>query len=78
MAISTDEFDNFADFGRARLSEGQQLTLEDLVMEWDSHRNRGNVNEAIREGLEDITQGRYRSGPEFMTELRSKYNLPTE
>ncbi|MEM9360670.1 MAG: hypothetical protein AAGB04_31230 [Pseudomonadota bacterium] len=44
MSITTEEFDSFAEFGRARLGNGAgSLTLDDLVIEWESLQNRDEI-----------------------------------
>lgn len=77
MTLTADEFNSFAEFGRARLGSGpDDLTLDDLVIEWESHQNRDDVNAAIREGLDDADAGRHRPAAEVMADLRKKHELP--
>jgi hypothetical protein len=80
MSISQQEFDSFADFGRSRIvgSQGSGLTLDDLVVEWESQQHRAEINAAIREGLADADAGRYRPAREVVTELRAKHGLTEE
>ena len=79
MSITTNEFENFADFGRARLEvEVNDLTLDDLVLEWQSYQDRGEINAAIREGLDDAEAGRHRPADEIMADLRRKHNISTK
>ena len=76
MAITQDELDDFHRFATRRLGNGgSYLDIDDLVIEWDSSRNRASINEGIQEGLADIEAGRTRPAAEMMSELRSKYNL---
>ena len=79
MSITTNEFVNFADFGRSRLEvEVNGLTLDDLVVEWESHQNRSEINTAIREGLDDAKAGRHRPADEVMADLQKKHSLSTK
>jgi predicted transcriptional regulator len=48
------------------------------VLEWESVRDRDDINAAIREGLADIEAGRHRPADEVMRELRQKHNIPSE
>ncbi|MEZ6070149.1 MAG: hypothetical protein R3C10_07675 [Pirellulales bacterium] len=77
MALTTDEFNSFADFGRARLESGSQdLTLDDLVVEWESLHNRDQIKAALCEGLADADTGRHRPAADVISELRAKHGLP--
>lgn len=77
MTVTQDDLDNFHSFASERLtSGGNGLTIDDLVIEWDSVRNREEINAAIREGLADIDAGRTRPADEVTEELRRKHNIP--
>jgi len=79
MPITTTEFENFADFSRAKLEvQAHDFTLDDLVIEWESLQNRGDVNAAIREGLDDAKAGRHRAADEVMADLLKKHNISTK
>ncbi len=79
MLITTNEFENFAEFGRSRLAVVVNgLTLDDLVVEWESHQNCGEINAAIREGLDDAKAGRHRPADEVMADLQKKHNISTQ
>jgi predicted transcriptional regulator len=75
LAVTQNELDNFHRFATQRLTSGQaDLTIDDLVTEWDSSRNRDEISAAIREGLADIDAGRTRPAHEVAEELRRKYS----
>ena len=77
MAVTQDELDNFHRFATERLSHGEaDLTIDDLVIECDSKRNRDEINAAIREGLADVDAGRTRPANEVTEELRKKHRIP--
>ena len=77
MAVTQDELDSFHRFATDRLKESEEeLTIDDLVIEWDSVRNREEINSAIREGLADIDAGRTRPADQVTEELRNKHNIP--
>lgn len=76
MAITQAELDDFHTFASQRIGrEDAGVDLDDLVIEWDSVRNRQDINEAIREGLDDIEAGRTRPAEEVNAALQAKYNL---
>ena len=77
MAVTQDELDSFHRFATERLRKSvEELTIDDLVIEWDSVRNREEINAAIREGLADIDAGRTRPADQVTEELRRKHNIP--
>ena len=77
MSVTQDELNSFHRFATERLSKSEaELSIDDLVIEWDSRRNRDQINAAIREGLADIDSGRTRPADEVTEELRKKHNIP--
>lgn len=77
MPVTQHQIDDFHQFATNRLKSGEtKLTIDDLIIEWDSSRNRDEINDAIREGLADIEAGRTRPAAEVTEELRRKYNIP--
>lgn len=77
MAVTQADLDQFHRFATARLSTSMaDLSIDDLVIEWDSLRNREEINAAIREGLADIDAGRTRPAAVVTEELRKKHNIP--
>jgi len=79
MSITTNEFEHFANFGRSRLAvEVHGLTLDELVVEWESRQNRSEINVAIREGLDDAKAGRHRLADEVMADLQKKHNISAQ
>jgi predicted transcriptional regulator len=77
MAMTQADLDQFHRFATARLSSSPtELSIDDLVIEWDSLRNREEINAAIREGLADINAGRTRRTAVVTEELRKKHNIP--
>jgi hypothetical protein len=77
-SLTTEEFESFADFSRAKLATGtSNLTLDDLVIEWESLKDRGDINAAIQEGLDDAASGRHRPAHQAMADIRKKYSLPS-
>ena len=76
MVVTKEELDKFHDFANQRIANGgADLTLDDLVIEWDSVCNRDEINAAIREGIADVDAGRTRPADEVTEELRQKYNI---
>jgi predicted transcriptional regulator len=76
MTITQVDLDSFHSFATARISSAtRDMTIDDLVVEWDSHCNRDDINAAIREGLDDIDSGRTRPAQEATEDLRIKFGL---
>ncbi|MCA9105568.1 MAG: hypothetical protein KDA83_09100 [Planctomycetales bacterium] len=79
MTVTQQDLDGFYAFATARLhSAGEGMSFDDLVIEWESLRDRDDINAAIREGLADVEAGRYRAADEVMEELRKKHGLSAE
>lgn len=77
MSVTQNDLDAFHRFATDRLKRSdEKLTIDDLVIEWDSMRNREHINAAIREGLADIDAGRTRPVDQVTEELRRKHNIP--
>ena len=77
MAVTQADLDQFHNFATERLSaSAADLSIDDLIIEWDSMRHRLEINAAIREGLADIDAGRTRRADLVMEELRKKHNIP--
>jgi hypothetical protein len=77
VSITIDEINRFHQFAVQRIEQSQQgeLTLDDLLIEWDSTTHREEINEAIREGIADVDGGRTYSVTQVNRELKAKYNL---
>ena len=79
MAVTQEELNDFHRFATDRLGrDASELSFDDLVIEWDSVRNRDEINAAIRRGLDDIDAGRHRPAEEVTEELRKKYDISSE
>lgn len=79
MAVTQQDIDAFHRFASQRVSNGgSKVSFDELVLEWESVRDRDDINAAIREGLADIEAGRHRPADEVMRELRQKHNIPSE
>jgi len=79
MAVTQAELDDFHQFASQRIGMVQpEITFDDLVVEWESIRDRQDINAAIREGLADVEAGRHRPAGEAIESLRQKYGLSAE
>ena len=79
MAVTRDDIDAFYRFATERLANGgRELSFDELVVEWESVRDRDEINAAIREGLADVDAGRHRPAEEVIEELRRKHGIPSE
>ena len=77
MAITLSDLEAFHRFALARVSGGPQkdLTFDDLFIEWDSVRNRDEINSVIDLGIADVNGGRTRNVREFNEVVREQYNI---
>ena len=79
MSVTQHDLDAFHHFATARLADGaSRLSFDELVVEWESTRDRDEINAAIREGLADVEAGRHRPADEVSEELRNKHSIPDE
>ena len=78
MTVTQTELDQFHEFASQKIAtEGVSVSFEDLVVEWESIRDKDAIDSAIRQGLADIKAGRYRSAEEVTDELRQKHGIPS-
>jgi predicted transcriptional regulator len=76
--VTQAELDGFHEFASQRISKSpSEISFDDLVIEWESLRDRADINAAIREGLSDVETGRHRPAHEVMEELRQKHGIRT-
>lgn len=77
MSITVDEINRFHQFAIRRIEQAPQggLTFDDLLVEWDSAIHRGEINQAIREGIADVDAGRTYPAKQVNQELKAKYKL---
>ncbi len=79
MTVTQQDLDGFYAFATGRLNSARDdLSLDGLVIEWESIRDRDDINAAIRDGLADVEAGRYRAAEEVMEELRQEHGFSTE
>jgi hypothetical protein len=76
MSISLEQLESFHRFAQQKLQTGEAESIAELARQWEIVREREEVNEAIREGLEDLKAGRYRPAADVSRDMRRKYNLP--
>ena len=75
LDVATADLKDFRDFVSKQIEgrAGPVPTPEECVLLWREWRE---VNEAIREGLEQVDRGLVQPFEEFMEEFRRKNNLP--
>lgn len=79
MPITQAELDDFHQFASKRIGMAQpELTFDELLLEWESLRDRDDINAAIHEGLADVAVGRHRSADVVMEQFRQKHGLLQE
>ena len=55
MAVTQQELDDFHQFASQRIRDASaELSFDDVVIEWESIRDRDEINAAIRKGLADV------------------------
>lgn len=77
MAVTLNDVEAFHQFAISRIrdSSGNDLTFDDLFLEWDSNCRRDDINARISQGIADVVSGRSRNAEEFNRELRDQYKL---
>ena len=75
MSISNEEINSFHQFALSFCNETSDLTLEELVARWRATKDRDEVNEVIRQGLEEIGAGKGRPENEVFAEMKDKFDL---
>jgi hypothetical protein len=61
-------------------NSGSELTLDEVLLNWElenqTHEDREETLQAIREGLADVDAGRTRPAEDVIRELCLKHNIP--
>jgi hypothetical protein len=79
MPATLEELEAFHRFATARLNNGGgQLSLEQLLSEWLSRRDREEVNAALRQAIAEMRAGEGQPLGEAMEELRQELGLTHE
>ncbi len=77
MTVTGADIDAFAEFARQQTADGEgDLTMAELVAQWQADREREEVNSAIRDSREDIEAGRTEPFAESQDRFRRERNLP--
>ncbi len=75
MSDAATELDAFYAFGRQRIRQGEVASLDELLIDWDSHRGCSEINAAIREGIADVDAGRTQPLHEALKAVRERNGL---
>ncbi len=79
MTVTQQELDDFHQFASQRIrNSSAEISFDDVVIEWESLRDRDSINAAICKGLADVNAGHHRPAEEVMEELRQKYGIESE
>jgi hypothetical protein len=76
MSVSLEQLDSFHRFAQQKVQVGEVESIAELARQWEIEHEREEVNEAIREAIEDLNAGRYRPAADVSRDMRRKYNLP--
>ena len=75
MPAPLNDLDAFYAFGREKLAADQELSFDDLVIEWDTASHRDTINEAIRQGIADVDAERTRPVSQVIAEARQSLGV---
>ena len=78
MPLSLQDIDSFHEFATQHIQAGTAETFDELYILWQSQCERGDVNQQIEIGLDDITAGRTQLADEAMEEIRAEFGLTDE
>jgi hypothetical protein len=74
MTVTKDELESFGHFAAGELDRGNAMSLEQLVIRWRT-RQQDDVNNAIRQGLNEADAELGRPLNDFMNEFRVKNEI---
>ena len=75
MPINSEDINSFHKFALSFSSADADMTLEELVAQWRLSKDRDEVNDVIRKGLNEIAAGEGRPENEVFAELKEKFDL---
>lgn len=75
MATTTDDLNSFYQFALDAHQRNNCATIEQILVQWRNVKVRGEINEAIRDGLREIEEGGGKLVDEFLAETDAKYDL---
>ncbi len=79
MGITESDLEAFQQYARERIgSITPDTSLDELAYQWQLTRERDEVNEVLKEGIDDIKAGRHRSAREATEEIARKHGLSAE
>ena len=76
MPITQTEIDGFHDFATRRAKASLIDSFADLYLEWESLRERADINAEIERGLADVASGRYAPAKEATVAIAHELGLP--
>jgi hypothetical protein len=75
MLVTQQDLDSFHHFALGKLQNGGAESITELARQWEIAREREEVNEALREAMEDLKAGRYRPAEEVSRDIERKFNF---
>ena len=77
MSITQTELNNFHEFATHLLAGAErELSLEQIVDQWQSERERAETIDSIRRGIADATAGRTRDLAKVDSKIRNELGFP--
>lgn len=76
MLTPREELTSFQQFAEEKLAiGGSALPLDELFTEWHDRQYRDEISAAIRRGLADVEEGRYRAAGDAMEMIRQEFSF---
>jgi len=78
MSVTPDQLDDFHQFALAKVKNGGAESIAELAHQWAIARERAEVNQALREAIEDLSAGRFRPAEEVSREIDRKFGFRSQ
>lgn len=75
MSVTQAEIDQFHEFATERAKVSPVGSFDDLYLEWESTRQRADINAEIARGLKDVADGRFDPAADAMKEISRDLGL---
>lgn len=72
MAVTEADIDAFGQFAKERLGVADNVSLEQLLLQWEAAKESEAVAADIRQGLSDIEAGKGRPSADVFAEIRTR------
>ena len=77
MTVNQNDLDSFHSFATHQLAQaGRDLTLDDLISQWNAQREHADTVASIRQGVADAEAGRVHDLNEVDAKIRAELDFP--